>query len=184
MDPVDWHKVRSVIMIASMRTISLASDVKQMEEIPGILEYSGYVFGAATALFGPWISFKDYMALRSFENQWVTFVHFFSSFSYSILLYWMYDVFLKIEFLVDRRQCQVLFDLLFLPVRFELLGAVDTHRACRKVRIFSCFQIYFVSPYYVKWKRKRKNTFSSRNFVPDGFLPTEMLSRFDRPIIS
>ncbi|XP_043281086.1 protein-serine O-palmitoleoyltransferase porcupine isoform X2 [Venturia canescens] len=70
LDPVDWHKVRSVIMIASMRTISLASDVKLKEEIPSILEYTGYVYGAATALFGPWISFKDYTALQNLHNQW------------------------------------------------------------------------------------------------------------------
>lgn len=72
MDPVAWHKVRNVIMLVAMRAVSLETDRGQSDDLPGIFEYFGYMLGAATSLFGPWISFKDYAALHSTKNELVS----------------------------------------------------------------------------------------------------------------
>ncbi|XP_024940502.1 protein-serine O-palmitoleoyltransferase porcupine isoform X2 [Cephus cinctus] len=69
MKPAEWHKVRSVIMVAAMKAVSVAMDNIYIEKRPNLWEYSGYMLCASTCLFGPWISFKDYVALYH-RNHW------------------------------------------------------------------------------------------------------------------
>ncbi|XP_034935866.1 protein-serine O-palmitoleoyltransferase porcupine [Chelonus insularis] len=81
MDPVAWHKIRSVIMIAAMKAISMSFDKATSTPQPflllsNFLQYAGYIFNPSTCLFGPWISFQDYITLlthvESEKSIWVT----------------------------------------------------------------------------------------------------------------
>lgn len=67
--PVVWHKVRSVVMTMAMKTISVAIDNIDTNDIPNIYAYMGYAFCGVTCLFGPWMSFKDYLSVRYTTNQ-------------------------------------------------------------------------------------------------------------------
>ncbi|XP_063993320.1 protein-serine O-palmitoleoyltransferase porcupine [Diachasmimorpha longicaudata] len=69
MDPSAWHKVRSVMMIAAMKAVSVSLDKTNNNDFPNSYQYPGYLFGAATCLFGPWISFKDYIGLLDNERS-------------------------------------------------------------------------------------------------------------------
>ncbi|XP_012282252.1 protein-serine O-palmitoleoyltransferase porcupine [Orussus abietinus] len=69
MEPSSWHKVRSIVMIGAMKGISVAIDNTDSLSLPSFYEYLGYMFGAATCLFGPWISFKNYIDLYQ-KNYW------------------------------------------------------------------------------------------------------------------
>lgn len=69
MQPVVWHKVRSVIMTMAMKVISVAIDTNSSNNLPDIYSYMGYMFCSVTCLFGPWVSFKDYLSLRCRNNQ-------------------------------------------------------------------------------------------------------------------
>ncbi|XP_012234703.1 protein-serine O-palmitoleoyltransferase porcupine isoform X2 [Linepithema humile] len=79
MQPIIWHKLRSVIMIMAMKAISIAIDTNSSgsNNLPDIYSYLGYMFCGVTCLFGPWVSFKDYFLLRCSNNQtytkwWIT----------------------------------------------------------------------------------------------------------------
>ena len=54
-------------MILSMKIISLGFDVSSgaIVELPGVIEYSGYVFQVGSVMFGPWISYQQYIHLLS-----------------------------------------------------------------------------------------------------------------------
>lgn len=65
MEPVVWHKVRSVIMTMVMKVISVAIDTQETKNLPDMYSYVGYMFCGVTCLFGPWISLKDYISIRS-----------------------------------------------------------------------------------------------------------------------
>lgn len=70
MQPIVWHKVRSVIMIMAMKAISVAIDTHgSNNNVPDFYSYMGYMFCSVTCIFGPWISFKDYFSLRYSNNQ-------------------------------------------------------------------------------------------------------------------
>ncbi|XP_076750903.1 protein-serine O-palmitoleoyltransferase por isoform X1 [Xylocopa sonorina] len=69
MSSVVWHKVRSVIMTMAMKTISIAIDKIDAHNLPDIYSYMGYTFCGVTCLFGPWLSFKDYISVRYTNNQ-------------------------------------------------------------------------------------------------------------------
>lgn len=69
MPPVIWHKVRSVVMTMAMKTISVAIDRVNSNDLPNIYSYMGYTFCGVTCLFGPWTSFKDYTSIRYINNQ-------------------------------------------------------------------------------------------------------------------
>lgn len=68
MQSIIWHKVRSVIMIMMMKGISVAIDRSDLNNLPDIYSYTGYMFCGITCLFGPWVSFKDYLLLRCSSN--------------------------------------------------------------------------------------------------------------------
>ncbi|CAK9799608.1 Protein-serine O-palmitoleoyltransferase porcupine [Anthophora plagiata] len=69
MPPIIWHKVRSVVMTMAMKTISVAIDKIDTNDLPNIYTYMGYTFCSVTCLFGPWMSFKDYISIRYTSNQ-------------------------------------------------------------------------------------------------------------------
>ncbi|XP_054006875.1 protein-serine O-palmitoleoyltransferase porcupine [Hylaeus anthracinus] len=69
MPPIVWHKIRSVVLTMAMKTISIAIDKIDSNDLPDILTYMGYTFCGVTCLFGPWISFKDYISIRYLHNQ-------------------------------------------------------------------------------------------------------------------
>ncbi|KAL0099343.1 hypothetical protein PUN28_020125 [Cardiocondyla obscurior] len=75
MHPVTWHKIRSVVMIMVMKAISIAIDTDDSNDLPDIYSFMGYMFCGITCLFGPWVSFRDYLSLRYFTGQtkwWIT----------------------------------------------------------------------------------------------------------------
>ncbi|XP_053992083.1 protein-serine O-palmitoleoyltransferase porcupine isoform X2 [Hylaeus volcanicus] len=69
MPPIVWHKIRSVVLTMAMKTISIAIDKIDSNDLPDIFTYMGYTFCGVTCLFGPWISFKDYISIRYLHNQ-------------------------------------------------------------------------------------------------------------------
>ncbi|XP_071571993.1 protein-serine O-palmitoleoyltransferase porcupine isoform X1 [Temnothorax nylanderi] len=69
MEPVIWHKIRSVIMTMVMKAISIAIDTSDSNNLPDVYSFMGYMFCGVTCLFGPWVSFKDYLSLRCSNNH-------------------------------------------------------------------------------------------------------------------
>ena len=51
-------------MVLAMKLISLAFDLDSgsVRDCPGLFHYGGYLFHVGSVLFGPWISFHDYMS--------------------------------------------------------------------------------------------------------------------------
>ncbi|XP_071571994.1 protein-serine O-palmitoleoyltransferase porcupine isoform X2 [Temnothorax nylanderi] len=66
---VIWHKIRSVIMTMVMKAISIAIDTSDSNNLPDVYSFMGYMFCGVTCLFGPWVSFKDYLSLRCSNNH-------------------------------------------------------------------------------------------------------------------
>lgn len=61
-------------MTMAMKTISIAIDRSDTNDLPNIFAYMGYMFCSVTCLFGPWISFKDYISIRYTTHQVCTIV--------------------------------------------------------------------------------------------------------------
>ena len=57
-----------------MKTISVGIDKSDTNNPPNIYAYMGYMFCSVTCLFGPWISFKDYISIRHVTNQVCTII--------------------------------------------------------------------------------------------------------------
>ncbi|CAH1103396.1 unnamed protein product [Psylliodes chrysocephalus] len=59
-----WMEIRGLVMIFSMKLISLADDIdKDAIDFPNYFQYFGYIFSGANVMFGPWISFQDYILM-------------------------------------------------------------------------------------------------------------------------
>lgn len=89
-DPKIWHQIRGTQMIATMKVISLAFDASitttttttkqttqnkyqqtnQIERIPNILEYFGYIVCPANCILGPWITYKEYLMNFKCIGKW------------------------------------------------------------------------------------------------------------------
>ncbi|XP_011692499.1 PREDICTED: probable protein-cysteine N-palmitoyltransferase porcupine [Wasmannia auropunctata] len=69
MQPVIWHRIRSVVMTMVMKAISVAIDTSNSNDLPDVYSFMGYMFCGVTCLFGPWVSFRDYLSLRYSSNQ-------------------------------------------------------------------------------------------------------------------
>ncbi|XP_029172550.1 protein-serine O-palmitoleoyltransferase porcupine [Nylanderia fulva] len=69
MQSITWHRVRSVIMTMVMKAISVAIDKDDLKNLPDIYSYMGYMFCGVTCLFGPWVSFNDYLLLHCSKIQ-------------------------------------------------------------------------------------------------------------------
>ncbi|KAK3701727.1 hypothetical protein QZH41_018889 [Actinostola sp. cb2023] len=61
--PESWHKVRGTQMILAMKIISIAFDIDQglISKIPNPLEYCGYALSASSIIFGPFMSYDNYL---------------------------------------------------------------------------------------------------------------------------
>ncbi|KAK3912241.1 Protein-serine O-palmitoleoyltransferase porcupine [Frankliniella fusca] len=70
----EWHKIRGAQMIIAMKVISLSfdSDIGTIQTVPSLVDFAGYVFNIGTCVFGPWVSFKDYLAIfnKPLWNIW------------------------------------------------------------------------------------------------------------------
>ncbi|ESO08230.1 hypothetical protein HELRODRAFT_98326 [Helobdella robusta] len=62
-DQSTWHTIRGTQMILSMKLISLAFDIdnKVIKHIPNFFNVFGYSLHVGSLIFGPWISYKDYL---------------------------------------------------------------------------------------------------------------------------
>ncbi|KAJ8301964.1 hypothetical protein KUTeg_020951 [Tegillarca granosa] len=57
-------------IILSMKVIGLAFDISNnTEELPSVFEYLGYVYCVGTVIFGPWISYRDYLVVFKQEKS-------------------------------------------------------------------------------------------------------------------
>lgn len=70
MEPKEWHKIRGVIMIASMKAISVAVDNSENENFTTSYEYFGYMLCSVNLLFGPWTPYENYLNLYK-KKTWV-----------------------------------------------------------------------------------------------------------------
>ncbi|XP_074646546.1 protein-serine O-palmitoleoyltransferase porcupine-like [Tubulanus polymorphus] len=71
----DWHRIRGAQMILAMKVISIGFDVDRgvLIKVPGISEFVGYAFNVGTVIFGPWISFLDYMTILQLRERKMSF---------------------------------------------------------------------------------------------------------------
>ncbi|XP_064220439.1 protein-serine O-palmitoleoyltransferase porcupine isoform X3 [Aotus nancymaae] len=75
-DTVTWHKMRGAQMIVAMKAVSLGFDLDRGEvgAVPSPVEFMGYLYFVGTIVFGPWISFHNYLHAvqgRPLSRQWL-----------------------------------------------------------------------------------------------------------------
>ncbi|XP_032114485.1 protein-serine O-palmitoleoyltransferase porcupine isoform X3 [Sapajus apella] len=75
-DTVTWHKMRGAQMIVAMKAVSLGFDLDRGEvgAVPSPVEFMGYLYFVGTIVFGPWISFHNYLQAvqgRPLSRQWL-----------------------------------------------------------------------------------------------------------------
>ncbi|XP_023213517.1 protein-serine O-palmitoleoyltransferase porcupine-like [Centruroides sculpturatus] len=61
--PTQWHRIRGSQMILAMKIISLGFDIDCSLKFPSLIECIGYYFCVGSIIFGPWVSFANYMKL-------------------------------------------------------------------------------------------------------------------------
>ncbi|KAG1689898.1 Protein-serine O-palmitoleoyltransferase porcupine [Nymphon striatum] len=76
LDAVNWHKLRGIQMVLVMRVISVSLDHSNslIPSVPSLPEYLGYTLCVGTLMFGPWISFNDYvcsLTQTQFNFRWL-----------------------------------------------------------------------------------------------------------------
>ncbi|XP_039273180.2 protein-serine O-palmitoleoyltransferase porcupine-like [Styela clava] len=61
--PQHWNQIRGVLLLLSMKSISLAFslDNKNVLKPPSVFSYMGYCMHSGTLVFGPWVEYKDYV---------------------------------------------------------------------------------------------------------------------------
>lgn len=61
----EWHKIRGAQMLVAMKVISVAfdADFGALQSLPSPAEYIGYVLCVGTCVFGPWVPYRDYLAI-------------------------------------------------------------------------------------------------------------------------
>lgn len=66
--------IRGAQMLIAMKVISLAFDMDFgiLQTIPNGFEFLGYVLSVGNSVFGPWVSYKDYLLIY-YKSQWVIF---------------------------------------------------------------------------------------------------------------
>ncbi|KAJ8980574.1 hypothetical protein NQ317_018701 [Molorchus minor] len=65
-----WMEIRGIIMIFVMKIISLAEDIdREITDFPTVFQYFGYTFSGCNIMFGPWISFQEYIFLYKHPSQ-------------------------------------------------------------------------------------------------------------------
>ncbi|XP_062502747.1 protein-serine O-palmitoleoyltransferase porcupine-like [Corticium candelabrum] len=71
----EWHQIRGSIMIVAMKTISIGFDLDEcrLNEIPGIVAFSGFVLSPANSVFGPFVQYRMHLNLlddRPLSRAW------------------------------------------------------------------------------------------------------------------
>ncbi|XP_052897000.1 protein-serine O-palmitoleoyltransferase porcupine [Anopheles moucheti] len=64
--PETWNRIRGTQMILLMKTLSLAFDTEETQNLRdqlNVLSYTGYILCPANVVLGPWISFNDYLSI-------------------------------------------------------------------------------------------------------------------------
>lgn len=69
-----WMEIRGIIMIFTMKLISLLDDIdNKLTSHPSFIQYFGYMCCGSNIMFGPWISFTEYLLLfkiRTIKSKW------------------------------------------------------------------------------------------------------------------
>lgn len=60
-EPETWMQIRGIVMVLIMKVISLVDDIEKFGVMPNFVQYCGYTLSGANIMFGPWISFSDYL---------------------------------------------------------------------------------------------------------------------------
>ncbi|XP_030756106.1 protein-serine O-palmitoleoyltransferase porcupine [Sitophilus oryzae] len=68
LDKEEWLEIRGIMMVFSMKLISLVTD-QGMNDFPSFSEYCGYMFSNGNILFGPWISYENYMYQMKYPTR-------------------------------------------------------------------------------------------------------------------
>ncbi|NP_001161633.1 porcupine-like protein [Saccoglossus kowalevskii] len=70
-DPREWHKIRGSQMMLTMRIISLGIDMDRdtVKELPNPITYLGYCFFVGSIIFGPWISYEQYIQIEDTQDM-------------------------------------------------------------------------------------------------------------------
>ncbi|XP_075218866.1 protein-serine O-palmitoleoyltransferase por [Lycorma delicatula] len=67
-----WNKIRGAEMLVGMKLVSVAFDIepstrvntrRMRNKMPSFIEFMGYMFCVGTCIFGPWISYVEYIGL-------------------------------------------------------------------------------------------------------------------------
>ncbi len=58
-------------MVLAMKAISVAFDIdsKQITRNPSVLSFLGYVFHPGSIIFGPWVSYSEYIDFRLYKHK-------------------------------------------------------------------------------------------------------------------
>ncbi|KAJ8923540.1 hypothetical protein NQ315_010118 [Exocentrus adspersus] len=65
-----WFEIRGIVMVFAMKLISLAEDMdKGVTNFPTFFRYFGYIFCGGNIMFGPWISFQEYIVSYHHPTQ-------------------------------------------------------------------------------------------------------------------
>ncbi|XP_066995407.1 protein-serine O-palmitoleoyltransferase porcupine [Anabrus simplex] len=72
----EWHKIRGAQMLVAMKVISIAfdTDFGVLQFLPSPAEFAGYILCVGTCIFGPWIPYRDYIAIYNkpiWDMRWI-----------------------------------------------------------------------------------------------------------------
>uniref|UniRef100_A0A8C4Q176 Protein-serine O-palmitoleoyltransferase porcupine n=1 Tax=Eptatretus burgeri TaxID=7764 RepID=A0A8C4Q176_EPTBU len=75
-DALNWHRMRGAQMLVVMKAVSLAFDIDngRIESLPSPVQFMGYIYFIGTVVFGPWISFEQYLKAlngNKMERRWI-----------------------------------------------------------------------------------------------------------------
>ncbi|KAL5014250.1 hypothetical protein ScPMuIL_008520 [Solemya velum] len=62
-DKVNWHRIRGAQIILSMKIIGVGFDHSNgnVEKLPDVTQFLGYCLNVGSVIFGPWVSYQDYL---------------------------------------------------------------------------------------------------------------------------
>ncbi|KAK9880717.1 hypothetical protein WA026_013041 [Henosepilachna vigintioctopunctata] len=68
-DPAIFLQIRGILMVLIMKVLSLVDETVERKTSIGILQYFGYSLCCANILFGPWITFREYLGIHSTRRR-------------------------------------------------------------------------------------------------------------------
>lgn len=71
----EWHQIRGSIMIVVMKIISIGFDLddSRLSQLPGVVEFGGFVLSPANSIFGPFVQYKMHLGIlddRPLSKAW------------------------------------------------------------------------------------------------------------------